>query len=146
MNNNNEINLNKLKSDKENNNEEIEYEEDEPNKIKLEGKNFSQQVDFLYHPNDPENKSSIKNILIKQYKKQEKLITEEKYPPNNKNKLNIKNNKKKREIPYSNKNKGLFGPYLSKRELDYESKIKKEREERQKKIYEYEKNQNKKKL
>ena len=40
-----------------------------------------------------------------------------------------------------NKNKGLFDPYLTQKELDYESNIKKQREERQKKIAEYEKNE-----
>ena len=36
---------------------------------------------------------------------------------------------KKKIIPYSNKNKGLFDPYLTEKELDYESNIKKQREE-----------------
>ena len=138
--NNNEDKLNNFKNN----------EEEESKKIKNEEKNSFQQVDFVYHPNEPENNSSIKNILIKQYKKRKKIIPEEEENDckKNINKLNTKkiNINKQREIPYSNKNKGLFDPYLTKRELDYESKIKKEREERQKKIDNYEKEQNKKKL
>ena len=112
------------------------------NSNKKEEKNFSQQVDFLYHKDNPEGQSSIKNILIKQYKKQKKIQSE-----------NIKNKKrnkslspKKKIIPYGNKNKGLFDPYLSQKELDYESNIEKQRAERQKKIDDYEKNLNRKKL
>ena len=111
---------------------------------KKEEKNFSQQVDFLYHKNDPEGQSSIKNILIKQYKKHDKLPNEN---INNKKRKNIKSLSPKRKIiPYQNKNKGLFDPYLSQKELDYESNIEKQRVERQKKIDEYEKNNRKKKL
>jgi len=126
----------------EQNEEEYEYEE-ESMKEPIEEKNFSQQVDFLYHPNDPEDQSSIKNILIKQYKKHKKLLPEKDLQ---KNKKSIKNvgSKKRDIIPFKNKNKGLFDPYLTQKELDYESNIKKQREERQKKIDEYEKNLRKK--
>ena len=126
----------------EQNEEEYEYEE-ESMKEPIEEKNFSQQVDFLYHPNDPEGQSSIKNILIKQYKKHKKLLPEKDLQ---KNKKSIKNvgSKKRDIIPFKNKNKGLFDPYLTQKELDYESNIKKQREERQKKIDEYEKNIRKK--
>ena len=126
----------------EQNEEEYEYEE-ESMKEPIEEKHFSQQVDFLYHPNDPEGQSSIKNILIKQYKKHKKLIPEKDLQ---KNKKSIKNvgSKKRDIIPFKNKNKGLFDPYLTQKELDYESNIKKQREERQKKIDEYEKNLRKK--
>ena len=151
-NNNNNIQQENLKNYEENQvDEEEEYEEvEDTNKNKIVEKNFSQQVDFLYHPNDPENQSSIKNILIKQYKKQKKLIQKEDSSKNaiNKNKKSKKSNKmiKKQAIPYLNKNKGLFDPYLTEKELDYESKIKKQREEKQKKIAEYEKNKSRKKL
>ena len=124
--------LNKLNSSKTNDNN------DDKSIKKLE-KNFSQQVDFLYHKNNPEGQSSIKNIVIKQYKKQIKFQKE------NKRKKN-KSLSPKKLIPYANKNKGLFDPYLSQKELDYESNIEKQRAERQKKIDEYEKNMNKKKL
>ena len=126
----------------EQNEEEYEYEE-ESMKEPIEEKNFSQQVDFLYHPNDPEGQSSIKNILIKQYKKHKKLLPEKDLQ---KNKKSIKKvgSKKRDIIPFKNKNKGLFDPYLTQKELDYESNIKKQREERQKKIDEYEKNIRKK--
>ena len=159
--NNNYINdLNNKKEEKENIYQEIlnKLNESETNNndndtIKKEEKNFSQQVDFLYHPNNPDDQSSIKNILIKQYKKQKKLIPNKLSTKNNSTKKNIKKpkvnnyiNDKKGVIPFSNKNKGLFDPYLTQKELDYESKIKKEREERQKKIAEYEKNKSKKKL
>ena len=64
-----------------------------------------------------------------------------------KKRKNIKSySPKKKIIPYQNKNKGLFDPYLSQKELDYESNIEKQRAERQKKIDEYEKNNRKKKL
>ena len=105
------------------------------NKLNKE-KNFSQQVDFLYHKENPEGQSSIKNILIKQYKNK-KIIQ------NNEDK---KNSSKKKIIPYSNKNKGLFDPYLTQKELDYESNIEKQRQERQKKIEEYKKNKSRQKL
>ena len=126
----------------EQNEEEYEYEE-ESMKEPIEEKHFSQQVDFLYHPNDPEGQSSIKNILIKQYKKHKKLLPEKDLQ---KNKKSIKKvgSKKRDIIPFKNKNKGLFDPYLTQKELDYESNIKKQREERQKKIDEYEKNIRKK--
>ena len=128
--------LNKLNKSETNNNGN-----DTPKK---EEKNFSQQVDFLYHKNDPEGQSSIKNILIKQYKKHDKLPNEN---INIKKRKNIKSLSPKRKIiPYQNKNKGLFDPYLSQKELDYESNIEKQRAERQKKIDEYEKNNRKKKL
>ena len=126
----------------EQNEEEYEYEE-ESMKEPIEEKNFSQQVDFLYHPNDPEGQSSIKNILIKQYKKHKKLLPEKELQKNKKNTKNV-GSKKKDIIPFKNKNKGLFDPYLTQKELDYESNIKKQREERQKKIDEYEKNIRKK--
>ena len=150
--NNNYINdLNNKKEEKENIYQEIlnKLNESETNNndndtIKKEEKNFSQQVDFLYHKNNPEGQSSIKNILIKQYKKHDKLPNEK---MNHKKRKNIKSySPKKKIIPYQNKNKGLFDPYLSKKELDYESNIEKQRAERQKKIDEYEKNNRKKKL
>ena len=102
----------------EQNEEEYEYEE-ESMKEPIEEKNFSQQVDFLYHPNDPEGQSSIKNILIKQYKKHKKLLPEKDLQ---KNKKSIKKvgSKKRDIIPFKNKNKGLFDPYLTQKELDYE--------------------------
>ena len=127
--------LNNLNNSNSNNNENNNNQKKE--------KNFSQQVDFLYHRDNPEGKSSIKNILIKQYKKHSKL------PNENINNKKIKNSKscpKKKIIPYSNKNKGLFDPYLSGKDLDYESNIEKQRAERQKKIDEYEKNNRQKKL
>ena len=127
--------LNKLNNSKTSINND---ESDNSNTKKLE-KNFSQQVDFLYHKNNPEGQSSIKNIIIKQYKKQTKLEKEKKRKKN-------KSLSPKKLIPYANKNKGLFDPYLSQKELDYESNIEKQRAERQKKIDEYEKNINKKKL
>ena len=150
--NNNYINdLNNKKEEKENIYQEIlnKLNESETNNndndtIKKEEKNFSQQVDFLYHKNNPEGQSSIKNILIKQYKKHDKLPNEK---MNHKKRKNIKSySPKKKIIPYQNKNKGLFDPYLSQKELDYESNIEKQRAERQKKIDEYEKNNRKKKL
>ena len=150
--NNNYINdLNNKKEEKENIYQEIlnKLNESETNNndndtIKKEEKNFSQQVDFLYHKNNPEGQSSIKNILIKQYKKHDKLPNEK---MNHKKRKNIKSySPKKKIIPYQNKNKGLFDPYLSQKELDYESNIEKQRAERQKKINEYEKNNRKKKL
>ena len=150
--NNNFINdLNNKKEEKENIYQEIlnKLNESETNNndndtIKKEEKNFSQQVDFLYHKNNPEGQSSIKNILIKQYKKHDKLPNEK---MNHKKRKNIKSySPKKKIIPYQNKNKGLFDPYLSQKELDYESNIEKQRAERQKKINEYEKNNRKKKL
>ena len=150
--NNNYINdLNNKKEEKENIYQEIlnKLNKSETNNNgndtpKKEEKNFSQQVDFLYHKNDPEGQSSIKNILIKQYKKHDKLPNEN---INNKKRKNIKSLSPKRKIiPYQNKNKGLFDPYLSQKELDYESNIEKQRAERQKKIDEYEKNNRKKKL
>ena len=129
--------LNKL-NQSESNNRDINN-----NGIKEE-KNFSQQVDFLFHKDNPEGQSSIKNILIKQYKKSKKIQNEE---TKNKKRKNVKSlSPKKKIIPYSNKNKGLFDPYLSQKELDYESNIDKQRAERQKKIDEYEKNLNRKKL
>ena len=127
--------LNKLNNSKASINND---ESDDSNTKKFE-KNFSQQVDFLYHKNNPEGQSSIKNIIIKQYKKQTKLEKEKKRKKN-------KSLSPKKLIPYANKNKGLFDPYLSQKELDYESNIEKQRAERQKKIDEYEKNINKKKL
>ena len=127
--------LNKL------NNSKTNFNNDSVKVNKKEEKNFSQQVDFLYHKNNPEGQSSIKNIIIKQYKKHNN--NEDK--KENKKKKN-KSLSPKRLIPYANKNKGLFDPYLSQKELDYESNIEKQRAERQKKIDEYEKNINKKKL
>ena len=162
-NNNNPVNNNYINNNNPGNNneenqndeEEEEYEE-ESNIKKIEEKNFSQQVDFLYHPNNPDDQSSIKNILIKQYKKQKKIIPNNTSSKKSSTKKNIKkpktknnfmnDNDKKGVVPYSNKNKGLFDPYLTQKELDYESKINKQREERQKKIAEYEKNKSKKKL
>ena len=150
--NNNYINdLNNKKEENENIYQEIlnKLNESETNNndndtIKKEEKNFSQQVDFLYHKNNPEGQSSIKNIIIKQYKKHDKLPNEK---MNHKKRKNIKSySPKKKIIPYQNKNKGLFDPYLSQKELDYESNIEKQRAERQKKIDEYEKNNRKKKL
>lgn len=122
--------LNKLNKSKVNNININKVNNNNNNNLNLKNKkNFSQQVDFLYHRDNPEGSSSIKNILIKQYKKKKKL-------PNSKTEEKIK---KKKIIPYSNKNKGLFDPYLTEKELDYESNIKKQREEREKKIAEYEK-------
>ena len=156
LNQNNHNNNNNVFIKKENqeNNDEEEYEEEEDSKKeKVEEKNFSQQVDFLYHPNDPEDQSSIKNILIKQYKKQKKIIPEKEKSKKSKtnikksktsNKINKNKTKNKDLIPFMNKNKGLFDPFLTQKELDYESKIKKQREERQRKIDEYERNKNKK--
>ena len=131
-----------INNNNEQNEEEYEYEE-ESMKEPVEEKNFSQQVDFLYHPHDPEGQSSIKNILIKQYKKHKKLIPEKDFQKNKKNTKKI-GSKNRDIIPFKNKNKGLFDPYLTQKELDYESNIKKQREERQKKIDEYEKNIRKK--
>ena len=131
-----------INNNNEQNEEEYEYEE-ESMKEPVEEKNFSQQVDFLYHPQDPEGQSSIKNILIKQYKKHKKLVPEKDFQKNKKNTKKI-GSKKRDIIPFKNKNKGLFDPYLTQKELDYESNIKKQREERQKKIDEYEKNIRKK--
>ena len=93
--------------------------------------------------------------MIKQYKKQKKIIPEKEKLKKSKtnikksktsNKINRAKNKNKNKdlIPFMNKNKGLFDPFLTQKELDYESKIKKQREERQKKIDEYERNKNKK--
>ena len=131
-----------INNNNEQNEEEYEYEE-ESVKEPVEEKNFSQQVDFLYHPQDPEGQSSIKNILIKQYKKHKKLVPEKDFQKNKKNTKKI-GSKNRDIIPFKNKNKGLFDPYLTQKELDYESNIKKQREERQKKIDEYEKNIRKK--
>ena len=131
-----------INNNNEQNEEEYEYEE-ESMKEPVEEKNFSQQVDFLYHPQDPEGQSSIKNILIKQYKKHKKLVPEKDFQKNKKNTKKI-GSKNRDIIPFKNKNKGLFDPYLTQKELDYESNIKKQREERQKKIDEYEKNIRKK--
>ena len=131
-----------INNNNEQNEEEYEYEE-ESMKEPVEEKNFSQQVDFLYHPHDPEGQSSIKNILIKQYKKHKKLVPEKDFQKNKKNTKKI-GSKNRDIIPFKNKNKGLFDPYLTQKELDYESNIKKQREERQKKIDEYEKNIRKK--
>ena len=114
--------LNNLNNSNANNNENYDNN-------KKQEKNFSQQVDFLYHKDDPEGKSSIKNILIKQYKKHSKLPNEN---LTNKKKKYSKSYPKKKIIPYNNKNKGLFDPYLSQKELDYESNIEKQRAERQK--------------
>jgi len=143
--NNNQINNNAIND--QNEEEEYEYEE-ESMKEPIEEKNFSQQVDFLYHPHDPEDQSSIKNILIKQYKKHKKLLPEKDIQKNKKStkKVGLKNlvTKSRDIIPFKNKNKGLFDPYLTQKELDYESNIKKQREERQRKIDEYEKNIRKK--
>ena len=128
--------LNNLNNSNSNNNENN-------NNNQKKEKNFSQQVDFLYHRDNPEGQSSIKNILIKQYKKHSKLPNEN---LTNKKKKYSKSYPKKKIIPYNNKNKGLFDPYLSGKDLDYESNIEKQRAERQKKIDEYEKNNRKKKL
>ena len=128
-------NLNKFKTNDNNNIEE---------NPKIEEKDFSQQVDFLYHKNNPEGQSSVKNILIKQYKKNKNLHIDK---TKDKQRKNYKSNSpRKKIIPYANKNKGLFDPYLSQKELDYESNIEKQRAERQKKIDEYEKNKSRKKL
>ena len=129
--------LNNLNNSNSNNNE------NNNNNNQKKEKNFSQQVDFLYHRDNPEGQSSIKNILIKQYKKHSKLPNEN---LTNKKKKYSKSYPKKKIIPYNNKNKGLFDPYLSGKDLDYESNIEKQRAERQKKIDEYEKNNRKKKL
>ena len=64
----------------------------------------------------------------------------------NSNNNNVEEENKKQVIPYLNKNKGLFDSYLTQKELDYESKIKKEKEKTKKKIEDYEKNKNRKKL
>ena len=130
--------LNNLNKSKKNDNNNIE---ENPKK---EEKDFSQQVDFLYHKNNPEGQSSVKNILIKQYKKNKNLQIDK---TKDKQRKNYKSNSpRKKIIPYANKNKGLFDPYLSKKELDYESNIEKQRAERQKKIDEYEKIKSRKKL
>ena len=130
--------LNNLNKSKTNDNNNIE---ENP---KIEEKDFSQQVDFLYHKNNPEGQSSVKNILIKQYKKNKNLHIDK---TKDKQRKNYKSNSpRKKIIPYANKNKGLFDPYLSQKELDYESNIEKQRAERQKKIDEYEKNKSRKKL
>ena len=126
---------NNNKKENENIYQEILNKLNKENSKKTE-KNFSQQVDFLYHKEDPEGQSSIKNILIKQYKNK-KIIQNER---------NKKNSEKKKIIPYSNKNKGLFDPYLTQKELDYKSNIEKQRQERQKKIDEYKKNKSRQKL
>ena len=128
-------NLNKFKTNDNNNIEE---------NPKKEEKDFSQQVDFLYHKNNPEGQSSVKNILIKQYKKNKNLQIDKTKDIQRKNYKS--NSPRKKIIPYANKNKGLFDPYLSQKELDYESNIEKQRAERQKKIDEYEKNKSRKKL
>ena len=83
--------LNKLNNSKTNNNND---NNDDSNTKKSE-KNFSQQVDFLYHKNNPEGQSSIKNIIIKQYKKQTKLEKEKKRKKN-------KSLSPKKLIPYAN--------------------------------------------
>ena len=130
--------LNNLNKSKKNDNNNIE---ENPKK---EEKDFSQQVDFLYHKNNPEGQSSVKNILIKQYKKNKNLQIDK---TKDKQRKNYKSNSpRKKIIPYANKNKGLFDPYLSQKELDYESNIEKQRAERQKKIDEYEKIKSRKKL
>ena len=117
--------LNNLNKSKTNDNNNIE---ENPKK---EEKDFSQQVDFLYHKNNPEGQSSVKNILIKQYKKNKNLQIDK---TKDKQRKNYKSNSpRKKIIPYANKNKGLFDPYLSQKELDYESNIEKQRAERQKK-------------
>ena len=138
LNNNKEVNQHKLKNDEKNNSEEKEIF-----KKNFNEKQFSHQI--LSNSNEPDKNSSINNMLIK---KSKKINHKEEYCSKKYNK-NYKSNPmidKKKEIPYSNKNKGLFDPFLTKRELDYESNIKKQREERKKKIDEYEKKQNQKKL
>ena len=136
------------------NNVEEEYEKDLINKKINEEKLFDQQRDILYYQNELENQPSIINFLIKQYKKQKQLYKSKETKELNTPKKEIKKPKtsknkianKKKVIPYLNKNKGLFDPYLIQKELDYESKIKKEREKKKKKILDYEKSKNRKKL
>ena len=81
--------LNNLNKSKTNDNNNIE---ENPKK---EEKDFSQQVDFLYHKNNPEGQSSVKNILIKQYKKNKNLQIDK---TKDKQRKNYKSNSPRKKI------------------------------------------------
>ena len=114
--------------------------------------NFSQQVDFLFHPENPEYEPSLAKIKKKynKVKRQNSAKPLKKFGKTKKSKSKENNRKKsisKKNIIKPDFNlctktnpKGLINPDLKKYELTYESRYKQQCRERQRKIAEYDKN------
>ena len=135
--------------------DEEEEEEDEENNYKnnqVPMENFSQQVDFLFHPNDPEWQTRIKPPKAKVIKKKKNLKNNKSKSKNkNKNKSKNKNVKKKQKMKFINKIRPEFNlctkidpqpktqSIFYSRQID-ETRVEKQRRTRAEKIAEYEEN------
>ena len=144
------------KEDEEEDEEEEEEEEEEGennyknNLVPME--NFSQQVDFLFHPNDPEWQTRIKPQKAKVTKKKKNLKNNKSKSKNkSKNKNKNKNVKKKQKMKFINKIRPEFNlctkidpqpktqSIFYSRQID-ETRVEKQRRARAEKIAEYEEN------
>ena len=144
------------KEDEEVDEEEEEEEEEEGennyknNLVPME--NFSQQVDFLFHPNDPEWQTRIKPQKAKVTKKKKNLKNNKSKSKNkSKNKNKNKNVKKKQKMKFINKIRPEFNlctkidpqpktqSIFYSRQID-ETRVEKQRRARAEKIAEYEEN------
>ena len=135
--------------------DEEEEEEDEENNYKnnqVPMENFSQQVDFLFHPNDPEWQTRIKPPKAKIIKKKKNLKNNKsKSKKKNKSKSKNKNVKKKQKMKFINKIRPEFNlctkidpqpktqSIFYSRQID-ETRVEKQRRTRAEKIAEYEEN------
>ena len=131
-----------------NNNESNISLNDKP--VKLE--NFSQQVDFLFHPENPEYEPSL-DIIKKKYNKAKRQNSAKPFTQLNRKKKS-KSKQKDKKKSHSKKNiikpdfdlctktnpKGLIDPKLKLYEITYESRYHQQCRERERKIAEYDKN------
>ena len=116
--------------------------------------NFSQQVDFLFHPNDPEWQTRIKPPKAKVIKKKKNIKNNKSKSKNknkNKSKSKNKNAKKKQKMKFINKIRPEFNlctkidpqpktqSIFYSRQID-ETRVEKQRRTRAEKIAEYEEN------
>ena len=146
------------KENEEEDEEEEEEEEEEENNFKnnlVPMENFSQQVDFLFHPNDPEWQTRIKPPKAKVIKKKKNLKNNKSKSKNknkSKSKSKNKNVKKKQKMKFINKIRPEFNLctkidpqpktqsiFYSRHQID-ETRVEKQRRTRAEKIAEYEEN------
>ena len=147
--NNSQQNNNQIQSKIINYNESQIASNDKP----VEVENFSQQVDFLFHPDNPEYQPSLQTIKnkykitkrqnsAKPYKQLNERIKKSKSKGKNKKKSQSKKNIIKPDFNLCTKTnpQGLINPDLKKYELKYESRYHQQCRERERKIAEYDKN------
>ena len=150
-----EIKYMQKEEEEEDEEEEEEEAEEEENNYKnnlVPMENFSQQVDFLFHPNDPEWQTRIKPQKAKVTKKKKNLKNNKSKSKNkSKNKNKNKNVKKKQKMKIINKIRPEFNlctkidpqpktqSIFYSRQID-ETRVEKQRRARAEKIAEYEEN------